>query len=131
MNNVTAAIGLIQLDCIKDLLQKHRENGQYFDAALGRISGLQPARILDDAKPTYWLYTLLSDHSDSIEKKLSDVGIMASKLHRPNHMHTVFKSYKKDLKNLDLFYNRLVHIPCGSWVNQEVREKIVDVLARG
>lgn len=131
MNNVTAAIGLVQLENIKNLLRKHRENGLYFDAAFKRIGGLQSASVLPGAESTYWLYTLLSNQSDLIEAKLNNAGIAASKLHRPNHLHTVFQPYKKDLRNLEVFYKRLTHIPCGWWVNEEAREKIVDILGRG
>lgn len=131
MNNVTAAIGLKQLETIGNLIDRHQENGKFYDSAFSRISGLQPAIISEGADPSYWIYTLLCDDSDAVEKCLMANQVTASKLHRPNHYHSVFSPFAKSMPGLDRFYKRLMHIPCGWWVNDEDREKIVDLLKRG
>lgn len=131
MNNVSAVIGLQQMECLSPLLQRHYENGRYFDQALGNIPGLQPARVDSSTKPAYWLYTLLVDDADDIERVLVSQGITASKLHRPNHLHSVFKPFATAMPQLDLFYKKLIHIPCGWWVSDEDRERIVYALQRG
>lgn len=131
MNNVTGTIGLAQLDHIAPLLDRHRANGRFFDAALAGIPGLEPAKIVAGAAPSYWLYTLLADDSDDVEKRLAEVGVSASKLHRPNHYHSVFAPFAGPLPGLDRFYERLVHIPCGWWVDDADRERIVNALAKG
>lgn len=131
MNNVTAAIGLKQLEFITPLLQQHFENGQYYDHVLINVNGLASAKVESGDKSAYWLYTLLSDDSDDVEKLLVSNGITASKLHRPNHFHSIFKAYTSSLPGLDKFYQKLVHIPCGWWVSKEDRERIVEILKRG
>ena len=131
MNNVAAVIGIAQLAGIGSLLQQHTDNGQFYDRALAGIPGLLPARVLVGSEPTYWLYTLLSDDSDAVEKCLSGIGVSASKLHRPNHLHSVFRPFVRDLPGLAEFYRRLVHIPCGWWVGAEDRQRIVDALRKG
>ncbi len=131
MNNVTATIGLQQLSGINSLLDRHRLNGQFFDKALQGVPGLYPAKIQDSVEPTYWLYTLLTEDSDGVERRLRSEGISASKLHRPNHLHSIFEPYSKPLPRLDDFYRRLVHIPCGWWVTDEDRERIVNALCKG
>ena len=131
MNNVTATVGLVQLSNINSILNRHIENGKYFDAELSKIPGIEFARCESHAEPSYWLYTLLSDNSADLEKALNSAGIMASKLHRPNNLHSIFKSSNTYLPGLDMFYRRLLHIPCGWWVSSEDRERIVDVLKKG
>lgn len=131
MNNVTATIGLQQLKGIDKLINVHIDNGNYFNREIAKISGLCPAYVEPVSSPSYWLYTLLSDNSEDLEKSLNSRGIAASKLHRPNHLHSVFSPYFKGLPNLETFYKRLVHLPCGWWVSSSDREKIVDVLRRG
>jgi hypothetical protein len=56
---------------------------------------------------------------------------MASKLHRPNHYHSVFEPFRRPMPALDRFYQRLVHIPCGWWVSEADRARIADALRRG
>jgi len=131
MTNVAAVIGLTQLDVIAPLLQRHYENGRYFDKALTNVAGMVPASVDSLSKPAYWLYTLLTDDSDDVERLLTSEGIMASKLHRPNHLHSVFKPFATPMPELEKFYDRLIHIPCGWWVSDEDRERIVSILKRG
>ena len=132
MNNVSATIGTAQLlDINARVIDRHKENGRYFDSAIGRIPGLSVAAFDERAEPSYWLYTVLSDDSSDIERRLLDIGVTASKLHRPNHFHSIFKEYAGDLPNLDRYYRRMIHIPCGWWLSPEDRERIVDALKKG
>lgn len=131
MHNVAAVIGLKQLEHITPLLERHQANGQFLDQALQHIPGLQPAKYEASAQSAYWLYTLLADDSDDVERILAEERVMASKLHRPNHFHSVFKEFVRPMPQLDVFYKKLVHVPCGWWVSDEDREKIVTALKRG
>lgn len=131
MNNVTATIGLVQLEHIAPILQRHRDNGRFYDQQFSGLAGIDYARCDDAASPSYWLYTLLSEDSADIEKRLNGAGISASKLHRPNNLHSVFKASDCELPGLASFYRRLLHIPCGWWVDDDARERIVDIIRRG
>lgn len=125
MHNVAATIGTQQLVGIDALIARHVENGRFFDAALANVPGVAPAAVPAGAAPSYWLYTLLADDSHDIERRMTAIGVSAAKLHRPNHLHTVFAPYRRPLPGLDAFYRRLVHLPCGWWVGDEVRERMV------
>ena len=128
MNNVTATFGLAQLETVDSLLSSHKKNGVYFDEMFSNISGVSPAKLYDDSSSSFWLYTLLSDRVDEIQKSLADIGVESSKLHRPNHLHTVFSSDQNNLPNLDSFYSRLLHLPCGWWLGKGDRERIVEAV---
>jgi perosamine synthetase len=131
MTNVAGAIGLCQLDSIDSAIARHIENGRAFDSALGAIPGLSTVPIEAASEPSYWIYTLLSDDYETIERLLAEIGVAGSKLHRPNHLHSVFAPYRRELPGLDEFYRRLIHIPCGWWVSDEDRYRIVSVLSKG
>lgn len=130
MNNVNATVGLVQLRYIDAIIGLHIANGKFYDRELG-AAGLQFATCDANATPSYWLYTLLADDADDMEKALNSAGIMASKLHRPNNLHSIFHSADADLPGLKSFYSRLLHIPCGWWIDEETRERIVSVLKKG
>ena len=131
MNNVNATIGIAQLKHIAPILEKHISNGNYYDTEFEKIPGIDYARCDTEANPSFWLYTLLSDHADDIEKALNSSGVMASKLHRPNNLHSIFSHSSVELPSLEKFYQRLLHIPCGWWVTDEERARIVEVIKRG
>ncbi len=131
MNNVNAAIGLVQLKHIKDIIEKYIENGKYFDEKLSNINGAQLVRYNNNTTPSYWLYTLRVDNREGFIKMMNENGIEASPLHHRNDTHSVFKDSKCELPNMDKWYSCFVHIPCGWWVTKEDRERIVDIIKKG
>lgn len=131
MHNVAATIGLAQLEGISERIAKHIDNGLYFDKNIGAIPGLDVPTFDIDAQPSYWLYTVFSDDSANVEKCLNDIGVQASKLHRPNHHHSIFKQHAGELPQLDEYYKKMIHVPCGWWVDDEIRHNIVDALRKG
>lgn len=131
MHNVAAVIGLAQLAGIGQLIDRHISNGRYFDEHIARIPGLSVTRFESDAEPSYWLYSVLSENSSVIESCLAAVGVSASKLHRPNHLHSVFAPMRRPMPGVDTYYRRLTHIPCGWWVSDEDRERMVEALRKG
>lgn len=131
LSNVSAVIGLAQLQTIESRLSRHISNGRFYDEKIKSIPGLNVTRIDPESQPSYWLYTVLSENSNAVERCLAEIGVSASKLHRPNHYHTVFSSMRRAMPGLDEYYRRLTHIPCGWWVTNEDRERIVDALRKG
>lgn len=131
MNNVNATIGRVQLQSISAVLDRHIQNGKFYDAQLESVSGVDFARCDAVAEPSYWIYTLLCDDSANMENALKAAGIAASKLHRPNNLHSIFAASRRELSGLDTFYKRLLHIPCGWWVSDEDRDRIVNVIRKG
>lgn len=131
MHNVAGAMGLVQLENIQQLIDRHIENGRFFDQEIPNIPGLEVTRIDAGCEPSYWLYSILSEDSDAIERCLTTAGIAASKLHRPNHLHSVYEPFRRPLPNLETYYRRLTHIPCGWWVGDEDRARVVEILKKG
>ena len=131
MNNVTATIGLVQLEHIKPVIERHIANGRYFDRALQGVPGLSLCRWDSRAEPSYWFYTVLVDGRDKFSRHLAAHGIASSQAHKRNDRHTVFEASRCELPGLDAFYERMLHIPCGWWVDDERREYMVDVIRRG
>jgi dTDP-4-amino-4,6-dideoxygalactose transaminase len=131
MNNVTAAIGLAQLTGIQEVLDRHIENGRFYDRALANIPGLCLCRCEPVAEPVYWLYTVLAERRDDLARYLTEAGIECSQAHRRNDEHSVFATSRSHLPGLDCFYRRMLHIPCGWWVTGEQRAYVADCLRRG
>jgi dTDP-4-amino-4,6-dideoxygalactose transaminase len=131
MNNVNATIGLVQLDHISPVIERHIANGRYFDTALQDIAGVELCRWDEEAEPSYWFYTVLAERRDDLSRYLTEHDIGNSQAHKRNDLHSVFASSHCALPGLDSFYSRMLHIPCGWWVIDEDREKIVDTIKEG
>lgn len=131
MNNVNATVGLVQLEHIENVVGKFIENGKYLDEKLKGIEGLELIKYYPDSEPSYWLYTLKVENRDGFVKIMADNGIMASELHKRNDLHTYLNDFDASLPNLDVFYNKMVHIPCGWWVTKEDCDKMVALIKKG
>jgi len=131
MNNVNATIGLIQLLDIESIVESYIANGKFFDEALKNIPGIELLEYYKGSEPSYWLYTLKVERRDAFISKLSENGIMASELHKRNDLHDYLNDFNAKLPDLDIFYSKLVHIPCGWWVTPEERNMIVTIIKSG
>jgi dTDP-4-amino-4,6-dideoxygalactose transaminase len=131
MNNVNATIGLVQLGHVAPVIARHIANGRYFDQALQGIAGLTLCRWDEQAEPSYWFYTVLVEEREKFSRHLAAHGIASSQAHKRNDRHTVFASSRCELPGLDSFFERMIHIPCGWWVDDEQREYMVDVIRQG
>ena len=131
MNNVNATVGLVQLENIEELVQKYIDNGRYLDEQLKDVAGVETIQYYPDTEASYWLYTIKVENREAFIKKMSDNGIMASELHKRNDSHSYLNDFDIELPNLDLFYSKMVHLPCGWWVTKEDCDKMISLIKEG
>ena len=131
MNNVTATIGLVQLNHVRSVVNKYIANGRAFDESLKGIPGLSLCEWVSKAEPSYWFYTLCAERRDDLARKLTERGIANGLVHKRNDRHSLFASSKRALPGLDQFWDTMLHLPCGFWVNAEDRDRIVNTLREG
>ena len=131
MNNVNAAVGLIQLQNIDEIIKKYIDNGKYLDQELKWVDNIDLLEYYPETEPSYWLYTLKVDNRDRFIKKMAEHGIAATELHKRNDMHEFLNDHPTVLPNLDIFYSKMVHLPCGWWVTKEDCDKIISIIKSG
>ena len=131
MNNVNATIGLCQMRFVKDVISKYIANGKFYDKALKDVPGIEMVSYNKNTEPSYWLYTMKVERRDDFCRMMEEKGIVASQLHHRSDTHSIFKKSKRELPNMERWYNSFVHIPCGWWVDEEARTKIVDTIKKG
>lgn len=131
MNNVNATIGLVQLQEVDSVIRAHVENGKYFDRELQSVPGVELLKYYSASEPSYWLYTLKAENREQLVRYLGSNGVMASVLHQRSDHHEYLNDFHQVLPEMDVFYSKLIHLPCGWWVGEEDRERIVSLIKRG
>ena len=131
INNLTGIIGVVQLRHAQEIINKYIENGKYYDQALKNVSGVTIVPYYPHTEPSYWLYTMKVERREDFMKMMEANGITATPLHHRSDTHSVFAESKCSLPNMDEWYRKFVHIPCGWWVDEEDREKIVKAIRNG
>ena len=131
MNDIAAAIGICNLAHVEDLVQKHKENGRYYNQALKNIDGITLLDNHPDHESSYWIYTMLVKNRFEFVRKMKNKGIMVGQVHDRNDKHHCFREFNTIQPNLDVIINEMICIPCGWWVTKENREYIVNCIKEG
>ena len=127
MNNTNAAIGILQLNHVHDIVESHKKNYHFYNE---NITNKKVTKMSSDpdSESSCWIYTLLVEDRKDFQKYLADNGIASDPVHMRNDNYTVFKHFKKtdeELPGAKHFCDRHINIPVGWWLTNEDREKIV------
>lgn len=134
MNDVCAVIGIVQLDFIDKILEKHRLNAMKYDMALadGEMSTrlfYQPAVINPDGC-AYWLYTMLLPNKEKrleFMQFMKENGVMVSQVHARNDTHTTFRDSRVILPGVTAFTERMVCIPVHHGLSDKDVDRIISL----
>ncbi len=133
MTNVSAAIGLGQLERLDEMVARKREIAANYDALIGDWTDLEPMPRAEWADHNCWLYSVLCrDDSGalSLGAHMKECGIEARGFWRslsaqkpyadaPNYLATV----SRDLTG------RVVSLPCSSSLTEIDQSRVLDALA--
>jgi dTDP-4-amino-4,6-dideoxygalactose transaminase len=130
MNNVSAAVGRENLKHAGGIIDRHRDNARFYDAAFRNAGAV---RIVEDnpaGASAAWLYTIHVANRDELMRKLLEAGIGASKVHARNDKHSAFASARRDLPNAESFDRTHLCIPVGWWLSHSDRERVAEAVVR-
>lgn len=136
MTNMQAALGLAQLEKIKDHIIKKRDIGNAYQKNLREIQGFQlPLVKTEYAENIYWVFTLVADTQELCENtmaKLSIEGIGTRPFFWCMHEQPVFKDLGLFIGEKYPVAERLArngfYIPSGLGLNLENIKYITDSL---
>lgn len=131
MNNVNATIGLVQMEYVNEIIGRYIDNGHFYDRELKDVNGLKLVKYNPHTEASYWLYTMLVEDRENFIKMMEANGVTASSLHHRSDTHSIFKDSLRELPGMEQWYKNFVHIPCGWWVSDEERERIVKLIKKG
>lgn len=132
MNDVNAYIGRMNYEPVSnELLQKHIENGHFYNQNLKDIKDLELMNYSDKLDIPFWIYTIKVKNRDKFMKHMESKNIIVSRVHERNDKHTATKAYQTNLPLLESFIDEMVCIPVGWWVGKNERKYILDSIKEG
>jgi dTDP-4-amino-4,6-dideoxygalactose transaminase len=135
MNDINAAIGLVNLEHLPSIVQKHKANArrifEYLRLQIGSDyagSWISTPDYSDESN--YWVYPIrvLRGSRTSLKAHLTKYGIMSSQVHARNDSHTAYQYPCGTLTGLDAFDSQQLNLPCGWWLENEDISKILHAL---
>ena len=130
MNDINALIGNIQLRHLENNVEKYKSNGHFFDSEINGLSYISKIQHHQNTECAYWLYTARVERRTDFINYMRSHGIDCSMVHLRNDRHSVF-SHEMSLVNLNAFYSSYVHWGCGWWIEDQHRQKIVELIKKG
>jgi perosamine synthetase len=130
MNQLNSAVALAQLPGLGERLLATRANAEQLSKQLSGLPGLKIVAAGDGAKPAYWGLLVLTDRRDAVLAELKKQGVMASKLHHRIDSYSGFKAEPVDLPGTAAFFNRVIALPCGHWLNAADLDRVATAVTQ-
>ena len=89
--------------------------------------GFKTTLLLDKkADEVMWLFTIISQHKDLLQKKLREKNIETNQVHFRNDRYSIFKKFvkNKSFKNMDLLQNKYLVLPMHTKMTSMDAKKI-------
>ena len=135
LTDVAAAMGLVQLDRLKEFLEKRTLLAAAYDNDLADLPLMLPPHAAPGDIHSWHLYIIqLADKApvdrDGLILRLKEAGIGCSVHYRPLHQLSVWKPYckGKTFPAADNYFTRCVSIPLFMDMKDQERKRVVDVL---
>lgn len=130
MNDITAALGLVQLDKLPDLNRRRRELAERYTRMMGDLDWLELPREKDYAQSAWHNYVIkVNDPSDRdpLMQFLGDRGIATGMHYIPNHLYEVYKRFNRGvLPVAETVWRRLVTLPLYPDLSDSDQDHIVE-----
>jgi perosamine synthetase len=126
MTNLNAAVGLAQLEQLKNFLNRRSFLAKIYDGELAGISGIRKTQESFYGSKIDWLYCLFLDESSAISRdqlidQLKKTGIESRPTFYPIHIMPPYLNLRKigDLKNAERFGRSGLNLPLFPSLEEE------------
>lgn len=136
--NLQAAVGLAQLERLKEFVERKRAMGKYYTERLSGIKGLiLPIEKTDYADNIYWVYGLVLDRdiqadNKIVQKLLQEQGIGSRSFFWCMHEQPVYRNQGmfagEAYPNAEYLARKGFYIPSGLALTEEQMKRVVAVV---
>jgi len=114
MSDINAALGLSQLNRIKQIITKRQQIAKYYNQRLSPIDKIKCPRFSEQETHSAWfVYVIQLNHRDSVMSRLQNNNIQCGRYFAPVHLQPYYQSQypHKILKNTELIAKQCLALP--------------------
>ena len=128
MNDVAASIGITNLPVANANVKHHMDNAAFYSGYINSINKYITAEPFD-SQMSYWMYPIHVENADEFIKYMQDHGIQTGRVHHRNDKYDSTKRFDiQTLPGLDEFSSTQVNIPCGWWMSNRDKERVLEAM---
>jgi perosamine synthetase len=137
LTNMQAAVGVAQIECIGDILDRKRRVGAYYDELLADVPGIKLPKKHEWARVNCWMYGLVLDDEVEIDAsefaaRLRARGVDTRPFFKGMHEQPAFRSRglfeKIRLPVAERLHRRGVCLPSGPTLTHTQIETVADIV---
>ncbi len=126
MNDIPAAIGLVQLKKLDRMNQRRQEITERYNQGLKGLKWLETPTVKPYAKPSHHNYVIKVEKRDQLNIYLQEHGISTGVHYIPNNHYEMYQPYKGETPVADLVWKKLLTLP----LFPDLRNEEVDFIIR-
>lgn len=131
MNDISAAIGLGNLESIDIKLERYYEIVNQYNNELSEVDGVKMFDYKNDRKSSYWLYGFHVERREDFINKLNSFDIPSSVVHLGIDRNDLFGGKDMSLTNQRKFDNTQINIPIHDGLSDDDVKKIITTIKSG
>jgi dTDP-4-amino-4,6-dideoxygalactose transaminase len=133
MDDIRASIGIVQLDKLRNDLNKRAEVRVMYIQELSNIDNLIIPFIENENFSSNYIFPIVLKNSnkekrDEVRNKLTEAGIQTSVHYPAVHRFSIYRDYYSDLPITDYVSDNLITLPMYSSLNEQQIKLITDSL---
>lgn len=126
MNDIDATIGLCNLDGSLENVKRHMDNASFYTKELSDIKGVECVKKIPNSESSFWIFSIKIKGKNGFIKWMKSKDVMVSQVHKRNDLNKCTEQFSDTtLVNTSRLEKELVCIPCGWWVSDNDRCRIV------
>jgi len=128
MNDIMAAIGLVQLGKLERMNARRREIVQLYAEGLHDLAWLQtPPADTRDSKSSWHIYCIQTDHRDDLSMYLQEKGIATGVHYRPIHLYRCY-GQQPALPTAEKVFMRILSLPMHAGLGNDDVNCIIETI---
>ena len=124
MNDIEAAIGIVQLDCLDCDNDRRRQIANIYTSRLADVAGVQLFEYEPDRRSARHLYCILAENRDGLVDKLRENGVGVGVHYRRNDLYPMYE--EQSLPNTQWFTSRVISLP----LHLDLADEEIDYICR-
>lgn len=130
MNDIAAALGIIQLDRLKENNRKREEITYQYNRALANIPWIETPVVKEYAKSSYHNYVIKvpARLRDAVSEYLGRHGIATSVHYVPSHHYRIFSNFPHNVPVTEKVWKQILLLPIFPNLSIGEQKKVIDAL---
>ena len=132
MNNVTGAMGCVQLKKLSSFIARRKEIYNKYEIELSKLDWIDtPPKVEFDNISSYYFFWIQTEHRDALAKYLLDNGIYTTFRYWPLHKVELFKKFNVEnaYPNTDYISSHTLNLPLHQSLSEEDVNKIIKLIS--